>query len=526
MKRNPNSKSTTEKLMKFSILPTTRRRQTTYGLAALAVLAVMCAGVFYVQAGHSDDQDIQKLNRFVQGSKPDSPAMKTFREGRDLIESEDWPQAAEKFQGFVKEYPKDKDVDAALYWLAYALKKQGKKDEAAPPLLRLIKEFPKSSWRREAEAMLVELGYGDAVNQALTKAQTDNENCEMKILALQSLFEADEDRAISYSSQVLKTSSADCPALRAAAVSLRGEHGGPRATPILLEIARSNPDLKLRLTAIRRLGENESDSVAEELAKLYDADSTKEVRIQILRAFAEMHSPRAEAKLVEVARSGNDLELRQYAIRCLGEHDGAASLDTLIGLYDSDKTPEIRSQILRALSERDDPRAQAKLLDIARRGETPELRIEAIRRVAEHGGIALDDLLGLYSDETNEAIKEGLLHAYSEIDDPRAIAKLAEVATRSTEKLDLRLSAIRGLGNHDNPQVTAELIAMYDAEQNVQVRAALIRAFGESKDKAAVRKLIAIARGDSSMELRKLAVRKLGESKDPEALKFLEELLK
>jgi HEAT repeat protein len=509
--------------MKFSILPTTRRRQTTYGLA---VLAVMCAGVFYVHAAYSDDQDIQKLNRFVQGSKPDTPAMKMFREGRDLIESENWPQAAEKFQGFVKEYPKDKDVDAALYWLAYALKKQGKKDEAAPPLLRLIKEFPKSSWRREAEAMLVELGYGEAVNQALAKAKAENENCEIKILALQSLFEADDDRAISFVSDVLKTNSADCPALRTAAVSLLGEHGGPRATPILLEIARSNPDLKLRLTAIKRLGEQESDSVADELAKLYDADSTKEVRIQILRAFAEMHSPRAEAKLVEVARSGNDVALRQYAIRYLGEHHGTASLDTLISLYDSDKTPEIRSQILRALSERDDPRARAKLLDIARHGETPEIRVEAIRRVAEHGGVDLVDLLDLYDVETSDAIKQGLLRAYSEIDDPRALDKLYEVA-RSTEKLELRMSAIRSLGNHDDdPKITAELINMYDVEQNVQVRAALIRAFGESKDKAAVRKLIAIARSDSSTDLRKLAVRMLGESKDPEALKFLEELLK
>ena len=98
---------------------------------------------------------------------------------------------------------------------------------------------------------------------------------------------------------------------------------------------------------------------------------------------------------------------------------------------------------------------------------------------------------------------------------------------RSAPNTNLRLSAIRGLGNRErDPQVTTELTKMYDAEQNVQVRAALIRTFGESKDKAAISKLIAIARGDSSVDLRKLAVRKLGESKDPDALRFLEELLK
>jgi len=43
------------------------------------------------------------------------------------------------------------------------------------PLLRLIKEFSQLQWRREAEAMLVVLGRGDAIRQAL-----DRDNCEIK----------------------------------------------------------------------------------------------------------------------------------------------------------------------------------------------------------------------------------------------------------------------------------------------------------------------------------------------------------
>jgi hypothetical protein len=55
----------------------------------------------------------------------------------------------------------------------------------------------------------------------------------------------------------------------------------------LLEIARTNPDLKLRLTAIKRLGEQHSEQVTEELIKLYDSDRTKDIRIQIIRALVE-----------------------------------------------------------------------------------------------------------------------------------------------------------------------------------------------------------------------------------------------
>ncbi len=494
-----------------------------YALAGLLMLAVGYAGLFRTPPAYGHDQDIQKLNRFMQ-TKTDTPAMQLFRAGRDLIEAENWPKAAEKFSHFVAAYPNDKDTDAALYWLAYSLKKQNQPRDAARQLGRLMKEYPRSSWRGEAEAMLTELapqlGNQDAVNDALRK---DNE--ELKIIALQSLFEADEDRAAAFVGDLLKPNSSASPTLKAAAVSLLGSHGGARAVPVLLDIARNQPDLKLRLTAIKRLGEQHGDAIADDLARLYDAERTPEIRTQILRAFAEMNNPRAEAKLIEVARNGEPLSVRQLAIRYLGEHNGPASLDELIRIFDADRTPEIRAQILRALSERDDPRAHAKLLDIARHGDTPELRATAIRRLGDRGSASIDDLLQLYTGQDSESIKQSLIRAYSEINDPRARAKLAEIA-RGSDTLDLRLYAIRRLGEHDDAQTVNELTAMYDAERDPQVRATLIRAFGDSHEKTAIRKLIAIARGDSSVELRKLAVRQLGESRDPEALKFLEDLLK
>jgi HEAT repeat protein len=497
------------------------QRQLRFSLTVLVILTFIGAAVLKSRVAHSRDQDIQKLNRFVQTTKTDTPAMKMFREGRDLIEAENWQKAAEKFNGFISEFPKDRDVDAALYWFAYALQKQGKKEAAAAPLLRLVKDFPSSSWRREADAMLVVLGQGQSVQQAL-----DRSNCEIKVLALQSLFEADKDRALNFVTEVLKANPpADCPSLKTAAVSLLGSYGGSRAIPILLDLARSQLDLKLRLTAIRRLGEQNNDSIADELARLYDGDRTKEIRSQILRALAEMGNARAEGKLIEVARSGDDLAARQTAIRYLGERDGTASLEELLRIFDADRTPEIRTQILRSLAERSDPRAQAKLLEVARKGETPELRIEAIRRLGERGRISIEDLLTLYSSETNVSIKQGLIRVYAETDDPRARVKLFEIA-KSGDSPDLRLYAIRRLGEKNDDQTVEQLTAMYDAETNFQVKGMLIRAFGDSNQKAAVRKLMSIARNDSSVDLRKLAVRLLGESKDPEALKFLEELLK
>jgi HEAT repeat protein len=486
---------------------------TVIAVVAVAIAFAICTPRTYA------DQDIAKLNRFVQ-AKGNTASMQIFREGRDFIEAQNWQRAAEKFQDFIKGYPKDKDLDAALYWYGYALQKQDRKDDAAVPLRSLINRFPNSSWRQEAQALLVVLGYKADVDQAL-----ERDNCEIKMLALQSLFQADQERALSVATEALRGPAGKCPGFQAAAVSLLGSRGGARAVPILLEIARSNADQKLRLTAIKRLGEQRNEQTIEELIKIYDADKTKEVRSQILRALIESRTPRGSAKVVEIARAGDDVMMRQAAIRYLGELDDAASLDELIKIYDTDKTKEVRSQLIRTFAERNDVKARAKLFEIARQGETPELRIEAIRRLGDHGRVALDDLIQLYTSETNLQIKQSLLRAFANNKDPRAYTKLVDIA-RGSDAIELRGYAIRQLGEKDDEQTVTQLVGMYDSEQNPQVKAALLRAFGDSNQKAAIHKLMIIARNDPSVEMRKVAVTYLGQSKDPEALKFLEDLLK
>jgi HEAT repeat protein len=495
------------------------RPQVRIGVVLLAIASAITFSAIYAQRSYGFDQDLGKLNRFVQ-NKGNTASMQIFREGRDLIEAQNWQRAAEKFNDFIKGYPKDKDLDAALYWYGYALQKQDRKEDARKPLVVLINRFPSSSWREEAKALLVVLGYKADVDQALT-----NENCEIKMLALQSLFQADQERAITIATEAIKANPQQCPGFPAAAVSMLGSHAGSRAIPLLVDIARTNPDQKLRLTAIKRLGEQRSDQVTDALIQIFDADRTREIRAQILRALVEGRSPRGSAKVLEIARASDDVALRVYAIRFIGELEDSASLDELIRIYDADKTREIRAQILRALAEREDQRARTKLFEIARQGDSPEMRLEAIRRLGDHQRISLDDLMQLYTSESNLQIKQGLLRAFADNNDPRAQAKLFEIA-RGNDPVELRGYAIRQLGEKDDEPTVNQLVSMYDSEQNPQMKMSLMRAFGDSKQKVAVRKLMLIARNDPSVEMRKIAVRYLGESKDPEALKFLEDLLK
>src|SRR5678816_1400450 len=86
------------------------------GMSLLLLLGLSTQIVLHAQRVYKVDQDIAKLNRFVQSSRSNPAAMKMFKEGRDLIESQNWPGAAEKFNDYIKGFPKDRDLDAALYW--------------------------------------------------------------------------------------------------------------------------------------------------------------------------------------------------------------------------------------------------------------------------------------------------------------------------------------------------------------------------------------------------------------------------
>src|ERR1043166_5620372 len=179
------------------------------------VIAFVAIFTICSQYAYSHDQDVAKLNRFMQ-NKGNTASMQIFREGRDFIEAQNWQKAAEKFKDFITGYPKDRDLDAALYWYGYALQKQNRSDDAAVPLLRLMNRFPNSSWRNDAQALLVVMGRKAEVEQALQ-----------------------------------------------------------RDTAKVLESARSGDDPAVRLYAIRFIGDLKDAAVLDELIKIYDADKTR-----------------------------------------------------------------------------------------------------------------------------------------------------------------------------------------------------------------------------------------------------------
>src|SRR5215211_3211528 len=104
------------------------------GALAFAGL-LLAAGAAPASAQHKE-----LLSRFVQSDNSD--AMRACTQGRSFVDAQQWEQAASTFNRFVAQYPKDKNMDAALYWLAYARNRQGNPGAAEEPLQRLLQSYP------------------------------------------------------------------------------------------------------------------------------------------------------------------------------------------------------------------------------------------------------------------------------------------------------------------------------------------------------------------------------------------------
>src|SRR5215468_1134678 len=281
-------------------------------LSALVAGGPIGRGARNAVAGASA-QELGKLNRFIQSSDAKDEAVKVFQQGRDQIEDENWDGAAATFISFVAGYPKHKDVDAALYWTAFALKKQGKFEEADKQLERLIREHPRSNWLDDARAMRVEIA-GQTGNRRVVEKELDKNDLEIKAIALQSLFQSNPDRAAAFVAELLKPGSTADRRLKENAIDLLGQHIGPKTMPMLMELARNQADTKTRKKALFWLGQSDDEGAVDLLKEAAMQTADTEIAKAAIFALSQHSSPRAYELLVEIARGASSTEVRRDAI--------------------------------------------------------------------------------------------------------------------------------------------------------------------------------------------------------------------
>ena len=470
-------------------------------------------------------------------------AAAVFRSARDFITDGDWSRAHARFNDYVQMYPTGKNIEAALYWLAYSQHKLGRYDQARATVDRLLQNYPQTTWKDDARVLLAQVpgiyaatvaGQAalstvtpmaitvppaqstyvytpDALDRPLAVAGTvieslphgiigfdtnfpagsDDDPCEFKIVVLQALFQTDLQRGIMAATDWLKPGSNQTARCKSAALTLLGRNGGKAATPVILGVARNEPDLKLRARAISVLATTNDDSVIDPLRDFALNAPSSDIIEAAVYALSKHTGDRAINVLSEIATNGKVTAHRKLAIASIASRSGEPAVDALFRIYDAEQSVEMRKAVISGFANRKSERVGTRLFEIARSADHVELRKAAISAISRRGDDkAIEFLLSLYDTEKSEEVKDQIVNSLASgsnffFEGPMAYAAAAgQQGFRTTSS-------------------------------------------SRMNDQRVIRKLIEIARSPQApMERRKRAIGWLSRSKDPEVLKFLEELLK
>jgi HEAT repeat protein len=443
--------------------PTTRQNPSRAPRPAAALVAALGLALAFASAPRpAAAQAREMLNRLVQSSGGADSAMTAFTLGRSQLDEGRFDQAAATFRNFVNAYPTHREVDAALYWLAYSLEKQNRNGEADETIARLLDRFPRSAWAGDANKLKVKVKAKLDPQNVNVPANADD---EFKIIALRALCENDRARCATLAAETLRANNS--PRVKEAAVVALANYGGADAVPALIQLARSEADPKLRMRALAGLGKAGDDRALELLREvaLSPTFADESPTDSALHALREHESPRAITILGEVIQNGKNLQARQHAVSLLSQRPGEPVVDELMRLYDAVPDVQVRKYVVAGLGNRRSPRAAARLVEIARTSNDPELRKTAIRAIPNRGEEQdLDVLLSLYDAERNEELKNYILEAVGHYKSPRASQKLMQVVRNAGESLERRKRAMSILSRSKDPEVIRFLESMLNGK--------------------------------------------------------------
>ena len=371
-----------------------------------------------------------------------------YRQGKRALDAKRWGEAREYFERAVAlQSTESGKSDAALYWLAYALQKNGQSGEALEVLSRLRHDqFSGSPWLDDARALEIEIR-GQGAGALEPEQETQD---ELKLIALYGLMERDPSRAMPHLKKILAESSN--PQMRGKVLFVLGQSDEPEARKMILEMARGESDKELQRQAIRFLAiaVSEDAETMQILEEIYRNTDDLEVRKEVLHGF--MINEEVE-RILEAARSESNPELRAAAVHNLGVME---AVDSLRALYRSEKSIEVKGQILHSLFIADD---MDTLLQVARTDPEDELRRRAIHSIGLMDGEAsLAALDELYRSEESTEVRKAVVDAWFHQD---AAAPLIAVV-RETGNSELRKAALRHLARMDTPEAEAILLEILE----------------------------------------------------------------
>lgn len=334
-----------------------------------------------------------------------------YSEGTRAINDGRWAQAEAIFNNIAQQH--GARAEAALYWKAYAENKQGNPTRALETCSELRHAYPHGSWANECGALEIEIR-GKSDDPLPPQAEQDE---ELKLLALNSLMQQDESRALPVIQQILNSDKSE--KLKARALFVLAQDQSPQAQALLGQVASGERNPALQRKAIEMLAISRGKQSAETLAAIYRQTTNEEVKNTILHTYLIIGAP---DPLVEAARHESNPQLVRTAVHTLGAM-GATS--QLLTLYHDSNNPEIKADIISGLIPAGQKGAEA-LSSIAVSEQDPDLRRKAIRNLGIAGGMsAAPSLVATYKKNPDAETKKAVLQALFLAGDSHDLVELA-----------------------------------------------------------------------------------------------------
>jgi HEAT repeat protein len=352
-----------------------------------------------------------------------------YDRGMSALSQKQYEQAIMRFDQAIA--LKGTKADGAMYWKAFAQYKLGRGSDANATLNELQKQFKDTKYGKDIKALEAEIKR--SAGQPVRPENEDDE--DLKLLAIQSLQNSDPERAIPLLEGVLN--SAGSLRLKDRALFVLAMSNQPQAHAILVNIAKGgNPDLQLKairyLAQSSRSGRNATSN--QELMDIYNSAQNDDVKRAVLQAFGSSGDRTA---IMSLMGGTQVLDLRREGINQLGN---AQAGPELWSMYQKEENKQLRMQILSALGNMG---AYDKIIEVAKTEKDDDIRRRAISSLgnmrAERSGAALSEIYG----------------SLSNVDDKKAV--------------------IRSLSNQNNAEA---MIAIYRKESNFEIKKQIVSSLG------------------------------------------------
>jgi HEAT repeat protein len=356
-----------------------------------------------------------------------------YQNGTRALDNGRWDEAVEYFTRVANQ--NGTRADGAMYWIAWAQHKQGNGAAALEWLARMRKTYPESRWVTEARALEVEIR--QTAGQPVRPENVPDD--ELRLMALNSLARADEQRAIPMLEKIVNGTGS--PRLKERALYVLAQNGSPETRQIIIKIARGgNPDLQAK--AVQHLGAFGGTESKQALLDIFKSSTNFTVKRNILRSFM---SAGDRDLLLEVARTEQMPELRAEAVQQLG---AMGAQEQLAQLYASEKTIEVRKRIIQAMFARHNPDALVQLLNT----ETePDLRRTIVQNLGQmRSGQGAAALQSLYASEKDATVRRAVIDAFA---NQRNAKVLIELSRKETDPV-MRKHIVNRLSQIKSPEAT------------------------------------------------------------------------